>query len=132
MFLIVNYNIIIFIAFKQQCIDYEKEINSSRKKEQIDKVKRLNEDFSDIEQSGNIENSKRINNFMDLSIMMQYLYRKKDIINNINKNRKIKTDQINESSFNNTSCKTIIFHNVNFANVTYGWNISCIKQENVI
>lgn len=68
---------------------------------------------------------------MDLSIMMQYLYRKKDIINNINRNRNIKTDQVNESSFNNTSCKTIVFHNVNFANITYGWDISCIKQETV-
>ena len=57
-------------------IDYENEINSARKNElkDKDKDKKINEDFSEIEQSGTIDNSKRINNFMDLSIMMQYLY----------------------------------------------------------
>ena len=65
---------------------------------------------SEIQKSNNIDISKRLENFMDFSFMLK----------NIDNKDK-------DQTINNTS--SIMMRSVSFANVTYGWNVSCIKNN---
>ena len=97
---------------KEQCLQYTNEPLSSRRanrkknnKNDKDIVNR-----SEIQKSNNIDISKRLENFMDFSFMLK----------NIDNKDK-------DQTINNTS--SIMMRSVSFANVTYGWNVSCIKNN---
>lgn len=97
---------------KEQCLKYTNEPLSSHRENRKKNIKN-NKDIvnrSEIQKSNNIDISKRLENFMDFSIMLK----------NIDNKDK-------DQTINNTS--SIMMRSVSFANVTYGWNVSCIKNN---
>ena len=97
---------------KEQCLKYTNEPLSSHRENRKMNIK-IDKDIvnrSEMQKSNNIDISKRLENFMDFSIMLK----------NIDNKDK-------DQTINNTS--SIMMRSVSFANVTYGWNVSCIKNN---
>lgn len=97
---------------KEQCLQYTNEPLSSHRANRKKNNKNDNDivNRSEIQKSNNIDISKRLENFMDFSFMLK----------NIDNKDK-------DQTINNTS--SIMMRSVSFANVTYGWNVSCIKNN---
>lgn len=97
---------------KEQCLKYTNEPLSSHRENRKMNIK-IDKDIvnrSEMQKSNNIDISKRLENFMNFSIMLK----------NIDNKDK-------DQTINNTS--SIMMRSVSFANVTYGWNVSCIKNN---